>query len=282
VEFVGIFVKYSSFMVDSWTISFCRFFFGIVFLGILLYWRDRKLTLHWTSGWIWFGAIGKACNYIFENIAITIGYAYGNILVQPLQTILLLTVSILYFKEKVRGLHWVAAALCLVGVGLVSWNGLPLREVFGTNILITFFFVLAAIGASAHVLSQKMLIKHLKSGEMNFSTFALASAITFLPLPVAAESTGDFQWIAVLSLVLLGLITGISFLITATALKTVPLSAASIIMNMSVLFTLLWAWIFFREPITLYILAGACLFIVGMLVLNLAGRADKPLKVKEG
>lgn len=277
-SFVGILVKYGSFMVDTWTISFCRFFFGVLFLGVLLYWRDRKISLHWRMGWIWFGAVGKACNYIFENIAISIGYAYGNILVMPLQTIILLVVSILYFKEQVRRVHWMAAALCMVGVGLVSWNGLPLSKVFGTNLMLTGLFVLAAIGASAHVFSQKMLIGKLKSGDMNFSTFAIASAITFLPLPVGAEATGEFQWVSLFALVMLGFITGISFLITAYALQTVQLSVASIVMNMSVLFTLLWAWLFFREPITYYIIAGSAFFIIGMLVLNLAGREVKVQK----
>lgn len=271
-SFVGILVKTASFMVDSWVVTFCRFFFGIVFLGIWLYWKEGKLTLLWKSGWIWFGAIGKTCNYIFENIAISIGYAYGNILVMPLQTIFLLAVSILYFKEKVRGVHWLATALCMAGVVLVSWNGEPPDEIFGLNMTISSLFVLAAAGAGAHVFAQKMMIDRYKNGEMNFSMFAIASMLTFLPLPFAGDMTGEFRFVSLVSLVLLGFITGASFVITAAALKMVPLSVTSIVMNMSVLFTLLWSWLFFREPITGYVMAGACLFVAGMLVLNLAER----------
>lgn len=273
-SFVGIFVKYASFMVDSWIITFCRFFFGIVFLGMILYWQDRRIVLHWKTPWIWYGAIAKLCNYIFENMAIAIGYAYGNIVVMPAQTVVLMAISFFYFKEKINGAHLIAAAACIVGVGLVGWNGASLDELFGHNALLTGLFVLAAIGASLHVVSQKMLIKHYKTGEMNFSVFAIASLLAFVPLPVVSEGVGAFEWIGLFSLIMLGFITGVSFYISAHALKTVPLSLASIIMNSSVLFTLLWAWLFFQEPITGYVIAGAFLFITGMLILNFAARRN--------
>ncbi|WP_094606027.1 hypothetical protein SPSIL_006930 [Sporomusa silvacetica DSM 10669] len=73
-SFVGVLVKYASMMVDSSTITVCRFLFGVVFLGLLIKINKQEFNLGWKNKWVWIGAIGKCVNYIFENIAISIGF----------------------------------------------------------------------------------------------------------------------------------------------------------------------------------------------------------------
>ncbi|HYE10203.1 MAG TPA: DMT family transporter [Patescibacteria group bacterium] len=268
-SFVGILVKTAAIMVNSSVISVARFLFGVIFLGGLLLFRDGKIKLHGYSKWIWIGAIGKSLNYIFENIAISLGFSYGNILVMPLQAIFLVGVSALYFKETIKSKHWVAIGLCIIGVFLVSWNGLPLDILFQSNSITTLLFTLAAIGCGFHALSQKMLIQTMDSASMNFSVFFWSILLTSIPLSPTFQWTGIINGWSVFSLIVLGFITGISFYIYANALKHMSFVVASILSNSSALFTLLWSRLFYKEQITHYIVWGTVLFLAGVTILNI-------------
>ncbi len=272
-SFVGILVTIASEMLDTTIITFARFAIGIVFLGAFLLIKDGQIKLRGNMKWIWIGAIGKSANYYFENIAIANGYAYGNILIPPIQTVVLLLVSTLILKDRISGKGWLAAALCMVGVLFISWNGQSLSLFLESDAELTLLFTLAAMGASLHVLSQKMLIQHMDTGNMNFSVFLWCSLLMALPLPIQSQGfVGSSTALAWLAIVLLGLITGLSFYWFTEAVRRVPFPMIVIISNCSVLFSILWSYLFFREPITLYILAGTFVFIVGLLILNLPSR----------
>lgn len=268
-SFVGVLVKTASTMVDSSIITFSRFFFGVVFLGIFLLIKDRRIRLRMSLKWIWFGAVAKSANYIFENFAITIGYSYGNILVQPVQTVTLLVAASLLFKERVTMRGWLAAALCVIGVIVIGWNGLPLHELMQSSGLTTLLFAMAGIGAAVHVLSQRLLVRTMDSGNMNFSVFFWSSLLVALPVPIQSQGiTGNVTLSAWVALVLLGLITGLSFFWFAEAMKRVPFAVVAIVGNSSVLFAILWSYLFFQEPITGYVIGGTFVFIAGFLLLN--------------
>lgn len=269
-SFVGVLVKTASTMVDSAIISFARFFFGVICLGIYLFIRDGKIQLRFGMKWIWLGAIGKAVNYMFENIAIKIGYSYGNILVQPVQTVVLLFAAALLFKEKISTRGWISAAFCVAGVIIVGWNGTPLDELVHGSGLTTLLFTLAGIGAAVHVLSQRKLLETMDNGNMNLSVFLLSTLIVTVPIPVQSQGfIGPITAWAWGALVLLGVITGLSFFWFAEAIKRVPFAVVAIVGNCTVLFTILWSYIFFKDPITIYIISGTLIFVAGLLLLSL-------------
>ncbi|MDF2723990.1 MAG: EamA-like transporter [Paenibacillus sp.] len=272
-SFVGVLVKAASSIVDTTTITFLRFFIGIVFLGLFIWIRQRKLPLRLDLRWIWIGAIGKCCNYFFENWGLSLGYSYGNILVGPVQTVVLLFVSYLLFRDRLSPRGWAAVAMCLIGIVCISWNGKPIGQMFGDKgALITLFFVVSGIGAAFHVLSQKMLTKQMDSGSMNFSTFVVCSAMMAIPLPFRMEWSGEFAWWPVAALIILGLITGLSFYWFSQALRLISFPVAIIVSNSTVLFGILWSCLFYRDPITTYLVVGAAMFALGLIVLNWPAR----------
>jgi drug/metabolite transporter (DMT)-like permease len=274
-SFVGILVKAASTMLDSTTITFARFSIGVVFLGLFLIVKGKGIKLQFRMKWIWLGALGKALNYFFENMGLSIGYSYGYILVTPVSTVALLLVSVFLFKEKITTRGRIAAVMCVIGVFVISWNGMPIKQIFGGNSLTTLLFVISGIGATFHVLSQKILVKDMDAGNMNFSVFFWASLVILLPLPWQFDFKGSVSVTAVGALVLLGLITGISFYWFSQALAKVPFPVAVIVSNTSVLFAILWSFLFYRDPITLYIICGAALFTAGLVVLNLPVKQSK-------
>jgi len=269
-SFVGVLVKSASVTVDSSIITFARFFLGIAFLGAYLLLKDGRIQLRSAMPWIWLGAIGKSCNYFFENMAISIGYSYGNMLVPPIQTVTLLIVTTIWLKERVGLKGWIAAAMCLSGVVLIGWNGDATGLLAGEGGWTTLLFAIAGIGAAIHVLSQKMLIKSMDAGNMNFSIFFWASILMAIPIPFQADVPDlpltAWTWV---TLALLGLITGLSFNWFAEALRRVSFPVVIIISNSTAVFMLIWSYLFYREPITLYIVTGAAVFIAGIVLLNL-------------
>lgn len=268
-SFVGVLVKSASTMVDSSIITFARFFFGVIFLGLFLFIRDGKIQLRVGLKWIWIGAIAKGVNYAFENIAIKIGYSYGNILVQPVQSVVLLIAAWLMFKEKISPRGWIAAAFCVAGVLIIGWNGTPIGELMQGSGLTLLLFTIAGIGAAVHVLSQRMLLAKMDNGNMNLSVFFVSTLLVTAPIPIQSEGfVGPVTAWAVGALVLLGIITGLSFFWFAEAIKRVSFAVVAIVGNSTVLFALLWSYLFFKEPMTLYLIGGTVIFIAGILLLN--------------
>ena len=267
-SFVGIMVKAASGMVGSNVITLCRFLFGVIFLGIYMLIKKEKIKFTWRNKWIWIGVVGKCCNYIFENIAISMGYSYGNIIVGPVQAVFLAFVSVFLFKERMQKSKMVSLFLCILGVFFVSWKGQPLSKFYGIGFVSLILFSISAIGAGVHLMSQKKLMETMQSGSMNFSVFLLCTFITFVPVPFTFKWIGSFSVAAMISLIALGFITGITFYIYANVLKKVSLLPAVIIGNSSVLFTLIWARIFYHDPINSYVVIGAVMILMGIILLN--------------
>ncbi len=274
-SFVGVLVKTASTMVDSAVISFARFFFGVVILALYLFIRDGKVQIRLGMKWIWIGAAGKAINYICENLALKLGYSYGNILVQPVQTVVLLLAAGWMFKERISSRGWLAAGLCVVGVIVVGWNGTPWDELAEGSGLTTLLFTIAGIGAAVHVLSQRMLLTTMDNGNMNLSVFLVSTLLVSAPLPVYSQGfIGPVSVWAWGALILLGIITGLSFFWFAEAIKKVPFAIVAIVGNSMVFFAVLWAYLFFRDPITVYIIGGTLIFVAGFLLLNFPARRN--------
>lgn len=269
-SFVSIFVKTASVMVDSFTISFFRFFFGVVFLFLIVWFRQGKVRIDWKEKWIWYGALGKASSYIFENLGISIGYAFEQVLVNPMTMLCMMFTSIVIFRERFTIFHAVASFLCISGILLLKLNGLSFNHFLHTNWLVISLFAICSIGSCVHLMSQKILIDKMNSENMNLSVFFWASFMTFTPLPFAFEpvSHGFNGW-AIFALVALGFITGVSFYIYGIGAKKISFLTSSLLLNVTVLFTLLWSYLFFDEPITLYTIAGSLLFIGGIAVVNI-------------
>lgn len=113
------------------------------------------------------------------------------------------------------------------------------------------------------------------SGTMNLSIFFWCSWITILPLPFTFHWNGPFDIRVLGALMGLGFITGISFYINAIGMKKVPFLAAVILGNSNVLLSLVWARLFFHEPITPYIVSGAVLFLIGIVLQNLENASKR-------
>ena len=104
---------------------------------------------------------------------------------------------------------------------------------------------------------------------MNFSIFLLGSLVTFIPVPLDFYWSGHVTGLAVFALIILGFITASSFYIYAMAMKHISFLVAVVVSNSASLFTIMWAGLFLKEPITAYIIVGALSFVAGLIIMNL-------------
>ena len=84
------------------------------------------------------------------------------------------------------------------------------------------------------------------------------------------DDFGPFRWDSMLALIALGAITGLAFLLVAKSLKSMSLVVSGMIQNSSAIFSLLWAAIFWHEPITAYVVVGTLIFFTGLIFINLS------------
>lgn len=269
---IGIFVKSASTMLDSGTITFLRFAIGVAILAVWYRWKHGKLRVERKGGWIWAGAFGKSGNYMFENAGIALGLSYGYIISSPVTFVITLLMTVVLFRERVSRAEWMAAGLSLIGIMVINWNGLPLDQLVEENGFITLLFVLSGIGVAFHFVSQKKLVETMEPMGMNLSVFFWCMLLSAIPLPFQFEWKGQVSVAAVGSILMLGAITGVSFYLFSLALRQVSFFLASVIVNLSVLFSVLWGYLLYDEPVSAYVVGGIGLFVVGMLVVNIERR----------
>lgn len=271
---IGTCVTLAKSWVSSDIISFGRFFFGVLFLVSFMLISRKKISLKFTGGAIWLGVACKCINYLTENYAIAHGYSFGNIVVWPVQCVAILLFALFFLHEKISPAAITGVILCVLGVGVISWNGQSLTQLLtGEGLISTLLFVIAGTGAAGFTMAQKMLLDKMDSCNLNLSMFALSAVVTAIPLPFTAEFTGEFRISALFGLMMLGLVTCAAFILTAEAMKKLPVFLVTVIQSMNVLLTLLWSVLFFHEPVTLWIIGGTLIFAVGMILVNLKKKA---------
>lgn len=270
-SFGGILIKAAETLFSPNMISFLRFACGIFLLSVLQKARKRKVKWKFACHLIWLGGFCKALHYLGENYGVANGFSYGNVVVWPVQTIVVLIISITVLHEKISARNILGAVLCMVGIGVISWNGASAEVFFGEHLHLLAAFVIAGVGAALFAVSQKRLLSQMGIMEMNGSMFAVGAVCCMFFLPFQNYPQNEVSFSGIIALGILGAITGIGFLLQAEAMKTVPLFLITVIQSATVILSLVWAVLFFQEPVTGYIICGTLCFIAGMLCINLRG-----------
>ena len=272
-SFGGLLIKSSGTLFSPYMISSLRFAIGISLLLVYMKSRGTSLRLSLLSPVIALGGVCKAIHYIGENAGVMQGASYGGVLVWPVQTLVVFLASVFVFKERATKRTIIGSCLCIAGIALISWNGLPLSSFFENGLSTLAAFVCAGVGAAGFSLAQKQLIQKMDNAKLNCSMFLYGWLVTLLILPVSGPHIKpEFSAAGLACMLILGAITCFGFLLQGAALKTVPLLIATIIQSSTVVLTILWGVLFYGDPISSYVIIGAALFLAGILIVNLSGR----------
>ena len=154
-SFGGILIKTTSTSFSPFMVSFMRFVLGVAFLSLLQLLRGKKPRLTLANRVVVLGGIAKTLHYLGENYGVMHGFSYGNVVIWPVQTVVVLLISTFVLKEKVTWRSVAGAFLCVSGIVLLTWNGMPLKDFIGGQGPLLIAFVIAGIGASLFSVAQK-------------------------------------------------------------------------------------------------------------------------------
>ena len=269
-SFGGILIKTTAHCFSSFMVSFLRFALGVLFLLAFQLIRGRKPNIRLANRIIVFGGIAKTLHYLGENFGVMHGFSYGNVVIWPVQTVVILLISVFILKEKVTRRAVIGALLCVSGIVLLTWNGMPIGQFIGGQGPLLLSFVIAGIGASLFSVAQKKLLDRMDTVDLNTSMFIIGGFCAGGVLPFTGSPvTRAIELPAAVSMLILGAITGVGFLLQAEGLKTVPIFTATVVQSSTVLLALLWAALLYHEQITPWIIAGTALFLTGIICVNL-------------
>lgn len=281
-SFVGTLSKNIAPYFTTEFVTFFRFFFGVFFLWLLKLIKRHRFAENFREvfrecfKWLIFGAVIKWCAYLLENYALAHGPSYGNIVCQPSQAVFMALASVFIFKDKLTPKKLFCIALCISGVLVISWNGRPIGEFFGENLILTVLYIIAGMCSGAHVLAQKMVADKMNIIDSNLTIFAMSAVLALIPVvpSVAGGAVAGVHPSAMCLFAIpsIGFITGIAFYLNAKAIPMVPFFMVAIVQNTMVFFSMLWGILFFNEKITVYTIAGTAVFVIGLVALNLLNR----------
>jgi len=258
-------------------ITFMRFFVGVGWLLLLKailrkpFRADFRSALRARWKWLIFGAVSKFLSYICENTALSIGVSYGNILVQPVQMILLTVLGVVALHEAMSRRKWIGVALCAGGILLISWNGLSLDAFLGGNLTLSLLYVAAGIFAGLFIFAQKKVAADFDILDSNLFMFAAAAALSFL-VPVAQGNilpASAPNLPCVLAVLWFGFVTGIGFYLNAKSVALIPFQMVAVLQSTMVFFSLAWGILLFHETVTGWIIGGTLMFVLGILLMQL-------------
>ena len=278
-SFGGLLIKSVGTMLSPFLTSCLRFTIGIAMLFLIQRLRTGKLRLTLTDRVILIGGVCKALHYLAENFGVMRGFSYGVVLVWPVQTVVIFLVSRLFYKERADYCTLAGTILCVAGVITISWNGASLSVFLGSGWITMAALVLAGIGAAGFSISQKARIREMDVVEMNASMFIFGWITTLLVLiPTSPHVTGTVNLSGTISMLLLGIITCVGFLLQAAGIRTVPLLIATIIQSSSTVLTILWGVLFYHDPISRYVVLGTVFFMTGIVLVNLPAVRSKQVQ----
>ncbi len=258
-------------------ITFFRFFIGVFWL-LLLKLILRKplradfrssLKIHWK--WLAFGAVSKFLSYTAENIALSEGVSYGNILTQPVQMILLTILGVTLLRERMTPQRLAGVLLCVTGIFLISWNGMSVETLLSGNLRLTVLYIIAGIFAGLFVFAQKKVADDFDVLDSNLFMFSIAAVMAFfVPLGEGrVMPAGIPSPAAITAIAFFGFITGIGFYLNARAIPLVPFQMVALLQSTMVFFSIGWGILFFHEPVSIWIITGTLLFVTGIVLTQL-------------
>ena len=254
-----------------------RMLFSLPFYVLILFFIRKKRPAEQIvrKDYVWlflFGFVGYylasyfdflGLNYIKAGLERIILFVYPTIVV---------FLSWLFFKQKVTKVQMIAILITYIGVLITFWNEL---EIAGNEALVGGFLVLlSAITYASYLVGSGWLIP--KFGVLRFTSYAMI--VSTICIVTHYLFSGDWTLLEYpLPVYLYGLAMAIlatlipSFLVSA-AIERLGASNFSILGSLGPVSTILLAFVFLDEKLTLWQLAGMLVVIIGVTYLSLNRR----------
>lgn len=225
-----------------------------------------------TSDWvklIMLGIVGYYLASIFDFEGLKYVSAGVERLILFIYPTLVVLISVVLYKRKLRTIEIVALGLTYSGVGLVFWHDVSGQ---GNNMALGAFFVfLSALTYAIYLVGSGNLIP--KFGAMYYTSCAMlvSTVATTLHHWVSSSQSlwgfpAQLYYVVVAMAIFSTVIPG--FMVSA-AIKMIGASRASIIASVGPVSTILLAYLFLGEGFSLFQLLGTLLVLAGVIIVSL-------------
>lgn len=215
-------------------------------------------------GWTAIAGLGIAGDLLLYTLGLGYTTASAATLIVSTDGIILAMMGVLVLRERMSWLKVGAGITALAGLVLVNWNGQDLSSLLHSQYLLGNLLVLSAACCwAAYGLGQRVLARF--PGGALLPIFAIATLATG-GLALARPAThGPVRASAVLALLYLGFGgTALAYILLARGLRRLEAASVGLLGSTLPLFTMAEARLLIGEQITIYLLGGAALVIVGV------------------
>jgi len=232
--------------LDPWTITWCRFLFAALCVGLFLG-RRRQLPNPWPLTarlrlLLVVSVVGITLNYTLFVVGVRLTSPATAQVVAQLANVFLLFGGLLVFHERFSALQWLGVAVLIAGLAL--FFNVRLRWLFDGRTPLGWGVLLLTLGAlswAAYVLAQKRLLREWRSPQMLWLLY-VGGTLLLTPLvhPRALAHLTAGQDCALL---FCSCNTVIAYGAYGEAMKIGEVGRISATVTLSPLFTLLGGWI---------------------------------------
>ncbi|SMB81671.1 Threonine/homoserine efflux transporter RhtA [Desulfonispora thiosulfatigenes DSM 11270] len=263
--------KFSVQEFPVFSLTFYRFLFAsmIIFLILIKTEQNWKIGREDLKTFLILAIIGMIGYHIFFFLALKYTSPVNASLIGAINPIITTILSFIFLKEVIKIKNVVAIVLSFSGVALIITNGKwQVLKSLSFNIGDLLMIIGVICWASYAILSKKALIKY---SPLKVTSYAfLFCAILLIPMVILEKpwvyipDTSLNGWLSIFYMSFFASVIG--YLIHQIAIKNIGPSRSSLYINLVPLFSMILAYFFLHESISIIKLIASLLIIIGVLI----------------
>ncbi|WP_333818650.1 DMT family transporter [Ohtaekwangia sp.] len=278
----AIFVKlaYRDTAIDAVTLLALRMLFSLPFFVVSATIESRRdtNTRFTTKQWIGVAAVGLLGYYI-SSLLDFLGLQYISAgmerLVLFVYPTLVLLMSAVFFKQKIARYQWIALIITYAGLAIAFISEVDWSENHNTNFYVGALLIfLCAITYALYIVGSGRLIPIVGATKFNSYAMTFASAGVLIHYALAGHTSvfnlPPLVYLYSFMMAIIGTVVP-SYLVTE-GIKRIGSDNAAIVGSIGPMSTILQAYVFLQEPISVMQMAGTVLILVGILLIGRKGK----------
>ncbi|HEY8937944.1 MAG TPA: DMT family transporter [Cyclobacteriaceae bacterium] len=274
----AIFVKlaYRDTSVDAVTLLALRMIFSLPFFIVSAGVASRKtdnvrFTIKQWCGVASIGLLGYYISSLLDFLGLQYVTAGIERLILFIYPTLVLLISSLIFKEKIKSIQWIAVAITYAGLALAFFSEVDFNQTQHTNFYLGAFMIFAcAITYAMYIVGSGRLIPVVGAAKFNSyaMTFACIGVLVHFLISGKESLFNLPTQVYVYSVAMAILSTVIPSYLVTEGIKRVGSDNAAIIGSVGPVSTIIQAYFFLQEPILALQIAGTILILAGVLLIG--------------
>lgn len=276
-------LAYRDTSVDAVTLLALRMIFSLPFFVISAYVSSSKSSNVKFTGKQWVQIAGIGClGYYISSLLDFLGLQYVTAGIERLilfiYPTLVLLMSAVLFKEKIKPIQWLALTITYAGLMLAYFSELDFNASQNPDFILgSIFIFICAITYATYIVGSGRLIPLVGAAKFNSYAMSFASLGVLLHFFSTSDvSLFDLQSrVYFYSFLMAVLSTVIPSYLVAESIKRIGSDNTAIVGSVGPVSTILMAYFFLQEPVFVFQLMGTALILVGVLLIGRQKRVGK-------